>query len=133
MVFCVASAHPLASRPEPLDPREVARYRGIAIGDTSRQLNPRSLGLFEGQEIVAVPSLQAKLDLQLSGLGTGYLPLCVARRFIERGELVTKELATPATPRTFYLAWHADHVGDALSWWLNKLSSSNILAEMWVR
>jgi DNA-binding transcriptional LysR family regulator len=131
--LCVAPGHPLATAAEPLDPRELARYRAIAVGDTSRQLSPRSLGLFEGQESVAVPSLDAKLELQLAGLGVGNLPLCVARRYIERGQLVTKELTTPAMSRTFYLAWHADHTGEALQWWLRNLSSPNLLAEMWTR
>jgi DNA-binding transcriptional LysR family regulator len=133
MVFCVAPGHPLAQAPEPLNPREIARYRAIAIGDTSRQLDPRSLALFKGQETVIVASLEAKIDLQLAGLGTGYLPFCVARNSIERGQLVTKQLATPPTPQTVYLAWHPDHTGEALSWWLRNLSSPNLFAEMWSR
>jgi DNA-binding transcriptional LysR family regulator len=133
MVFCVAPGHPLATAREPLTPGEAAGYRAVAIGDTSRQLTPRSFGLFEAQETVVVPHIQAKLELQLAGLGGGYLPKCVAQKFIERGQLVTKELTAPAMARTFHLAWHTDHTGEALSWWLRNLSSPDLLAEMWSR
>jgi DNA-binding transcriptional LysR family regulator len=133
MVFCVAPGHPLAQAAEPLKPREVARFRAIAIGDTSRQLSPRSLGLFEAQETLTVSSHEAKMALQLAGLGVGYLPACVAQPYLDRGELVAKQLATPTTPRTFYLGWHADHQGEAMSWWIKNLSSTNTLAEMWLR
>jgi DNA-binding transcriptional LysR family regulator len=133
MVFCLAPGHPLADAREPLDPREVARYRAVVIGDTSRELSPRSLNLFEGQEPITVPNMEAKLALQLAGMGSGFLPLCVAQPYIDSGQLLSKELAAPANARTFYLAWHVDHVGAALSWWVRSLSNPRLLDDMWRR
>lgn len=131
MVFCVAPGHPLADAAKPLSAKKVAEYRAISIGDTSHQLEPRTLGLFEGQEAIAVISLEAKLRLQLAGLGSGYLPLCVARPYIERGQLVAKKLHGPPPFRTFHLAWRADHEGEALKWWVRNLDRPGLLAEMW--
>lgn len=131
MTFCVAPGHPLAALRTPLSTQQVLEYRAITIGDTSYQLEPRSLGLFEGQETITVATLESKLRLQLAGLGTGYLPICVAQRYLERGELVAKELHTPAPSRTFHLAWHPDHEGEALKWWFRHLDRPDLLAEMW--
>jgi hypothetical protein len=35
--------------------------------------------------------------------------------------------------RTFYLAWHIDHVGEALRWWVRNLSNPQLLHDMWRR
>ena len=131
MAFCVAPSHPLANAQEPLSAKQVTEYRAITIGDTSHQLERRMLGTFEGQETVIVPDLASKLRLQLAGLGTGYLPVCIARRFLDNGELVAKALHTPPPSHTFHLAWHGDHEGEALKWWLRNLDRPGLLAEMW--
>jgi DNA-binding transcriptional LysR family regulator len=133
MAFCVSRTHPIADAPEPLDPRQVARYRTVVIGDTSREPSPHALNLLEGQEPIIVPTMEAKLALQLSGIGSGYLPLCVAQPFIESGKLVRKALAMPPNPRTFFLAWHVDHPGEAMLWWIRKLSDPRLLHDMWQR
>lgn len=131
MVFCVAPSHPLAGIPEPLIAQQVAEYRAIIIGDTSHELAPRTLGLFEDQETISAPDLSAKLKLQLAGLGSGYLPLCVAQGFLDRGELIAKALHTPAPSYTLHLAWHPDHEGEALKWWIRNLDRPDLFAEMW--
>jgi len=131
MVFCVAPSHPLANATAPLTTLQVSEYRAIAMGDTSHQLEPRTLGLAEGQETVTVSNIDFKLRLQLSGLGSGFLPVCVARRYIERGQLVAKELDTQPLSRSFHLAWHADHEGAALKWWVRQLDRPELISEMW--
>jgi DNA-binding transcriptional LysR family regulator len=133
IAYCVAPGHPLAKALHPLDPHEVGRYRDVVIGDTSIRRVARPQCSSECQETLTVQSLEAKLQLQLAGLGAGYLPLCVAQPFIDRGELVTVDLATPTLRRTFFLAWNADHEGEALAWWVKHLSKTKLIEEMWQR
>lgn len=128
---CVAPGHPLAKAGKRLDPHEVARYRAIVIGDTSHQHRAKAPGLCEGQETLTVQNFDAKLQLQLAGVGAGYLPLCVAQHFIDRGQLVAIDLAAPLLHRTFYVAWNPDHQGHALAWWIDNLSKANLIEEMW--
>jgi DNA-binding transcriptional LysR family regulator len=133
IAYCVTPGHPLAKARQPLDPHEVGRYRTVVIGDTSLHRAARSQGPSEWQESLTVQSLEAKLQLQLAGLGAGYLPLCVAQPFIDLGQLVALDLATPTLRRTFFLAWNADQEGEALTWWVEHLSKSNLIEEMWQR
>ena len=56
-----------------------------------------SIGILPGQEVFTVPSLQAKLDAQLRGLGCGYLPRCLAQPYLDTGQLLQR--ATENTPR----------------------------------
>ncbi|CAH2803761.1 MAG: Transcriptional regulator, LysR family [uncultured Paraburkholderia sp.] len=86
-VFVVAPDHPLAALPGPLTLDVVARHRAVAIGDTSREL-----ALANNQEVLTVPTLEAKLAAQLRGLAAGTIPECLAVEALRNGELVQKEV-----------------------------------------
>jgi DNA-binding transcriptional LysR family regulator len=75
--------------------------------------------------------MQAKLDAQLRGLGSGFLPLTLAKPFIDQGLLCVCEVMRPLRLATISFAWRENHgakgqpVGDkALQWWLQQLSLS---------
>src|SRR3954468_23505430 len=91
-VFVVAPDHPLASMPGPLTLDVVARYRAVAIGDTSRKLAPRTIALADNQEVLTVPTLGTKLAAQLRGLAAGTIPECLAVEALRNGDLVQKEV-----------------------------------------
>ncbi len=55
-VFVVSPNHPLATVQEPLGKAELAKHRGIAVSDSVCKLPPRSVGLLQGQESLAVPN-----------------------------------------------------------------------------
>lgn len=73
-VFAVAPHHPLAREEEPLNRRIIKRYRAIVVGTLRRQalLRPHN---FDEQEAITVFDFKTKLELQISGLGCGYLPV----------------------------------------------------------
>lgn len=125
MVFAIAPAHPLAALPQPLPLAELRRHRQIVVGDSSRRLAARSVGLVGAPDVLVVPTMQAKLEAQVAGLGVGYLPLSLAQPALDRGDLV---LRTPQGGRqgatqapTAQVAWRADDHGRALAWWLDEL------------
>lgn len=123
-VFVVAPHHPLASMKEPLTPDDLRQHRVVAVSDSSRRGRGLSIGLLPGQDVMTVSSMEDKLQAQLRGMGCGSLPLPMVQRYLDNGSLVTK--TTTLTPRIFRpgYAWRSPTTGQALSWWLDKLSSS---------
>ncbi len=125
-VFAVAPHHPLASAPQPLADDLLQQHRAVAVSDSTPRGAGLTLGLLAGQDVLTVPTMRAKLDAQLRGLGTGFLPEPMARPFIEAGRLVECRVQRPArVARTSY-AWidtGKPGPGRALRWWLAQLES----------
>ncbi|MBH9553515.1 LysR family transcriptional regulator [Inhella gelatinilytica] len=122
--FVVAPDHPLANAENKLSALEIARHRIITVGDTARQLAPRTIGVLPGQDVLTLPSLQAKFDAQLKGLGCGWLPEPLVRDAVQRGLLVVKDTFDERVSH-FHYAWRngPQPAGKALAWWLDQLRS----------
>lgn len=124
-VLAVAAHHPLAQEPEPLSPAVVAQHRIIAVADSAKRLPPATSGILPGQDVLTVPSMAAKLEAQLRGMGIGYLPEPMVRAHVAAGRLLRKEVDGP--PRDFetHYAWRQTSAqpGLALTWWLHQLAS----------
>lgn len=128
-VFAVASHHPLAQLVEPLHSNDIIQYRAVAAADSSRNLAPRTSGILSGQDILTVPDMQTKLEAQLLGLGVGYLPIKLAQRYVDSGELVIKSVSEPKTVGPTYLAWRhqrTSEMGKAQQWLLKHLGKLSL-------
>lgn len=121
-VFAVAPHHPLAAEGEPLRPQQIAAHRGVAVADSSRNLPPRSIGMFAGQELLTVPTLQAKLAAQLAGIGVGFLPRPLAQLELRRGTLIEKAVEEPRGAVALHIAWHSQHRSKAIAWLVERLA-----------
>jgi DNA-binding transcriptional LysR family regulator len=132
-VFCVAPHHALTRTHEPLTSSAILPHRGVAIADSSRRAPPRTVGLVPGQDVLTVPSMEAKVAAQVRGLGCGWLPEPWARSWIKRGLLVALEVE-PHRPATQLLtAWATPVQGKALKLWLKMLAETetqNMLMEL---
>lgn len=126
-VFVVEPNHPLASMSDPLSLDTVSRYRAVAIADTSRVLVPRSVAIVNGQDVLTVPTLDAKLVAQLRGIAVGTIPECLASGLIDKGKLVRKQVGGMRDVTQFYLAWREDEAGSALRWWVEQFDSPNLM------
>lgn len=127
MLFAVAPHHPLAATPEPLAAETIAQHRIVAIADSARSFTPITVGVQPGQDVLTVPSLAAKLEAQLRGLGCGSLPEPLLRRHVEAGRLVVKQTRLTTRRVGLRYAWHAPSnsaPGLALQWWLAQLRSA---------
>lgn len=122
MVFAVAPDHPLAQLPEPLAAADIRRHRAVAVGDTSRHLPPLTIGLLQGQDVLTVASMEAKIAAQVAGLGCGYLPLGLALPHLEAGRLVARLTGEPRRVARLYYGWRSSARGKALRWFLEALS-----------
>ncbi|MBK6852882.1 MAG: LysR family transcriptional regulator [Burkholderiales bacterium] len=124
MLLAVAPHHPLANEPEPIPSTVLARHRVVAIADTAQRMQARTYGVLAGQDVLTVPSLVAKLEAQIRGLGMGRLPEPLLRRQVEAGRLVVKRSEEAPSQIVLHYAWRrtAAH-GKALAWWLDQLAS----------
>jgi len=125
-VFAVAPHHPLASAPEPLTDDLVRRHRAVAVADSVRSGDGLTIGLLPGQDVFTVSSMPAKVDAQIRGLGAGFLPTCLAQRYIDAGRLVVRRVERPEQQVQASYAWRGSgrpDQGRALQWWLAQLES----------
>lgn len=128
-VFAVAPGHALATASQPLSDADVRAHRAVAVADSIPQGNGITIGLLAGQDVFTVPSMSAKLDAQLRGMGAGFLPEPMARPYIERSELVACQVLRPQRSGHIGYAWRQSPEGQsgttgarALQWWLTRLS-----------
>lgn len=119
--YCVAPFHPLARAAAPVAEAALRAHRAVVVADSARRLPLRSTGFLSGQQMVVVPTMQAKLRLQAEGLGAGYLPLAYADPAVARGMLVKLDLENPRAAETLSLAWRVGESGKALEWWSQRL------------
>jgi DNA-binding transcriptional LysR family regulator len=133
-VYAVAPNHPLAQIAEPIGDDVLIKHRVVAVSDSAQQRSMAlTLGLLTGQDVFTVPTMRAKLDAQLRGLGGGFLPEPLARPYIDSGRLVVREIqrAPRRTIRLSY-AWRntGTGTGRALQWWLAQLESATTRAAL---
>jgi DNA-binding transcriptional LysR family regulator len=126
MVFVAAPTHPIAAMAEPLDEATLLAHRAVTIGDTSRTLPARTVGLLAGQDVLTVPSLEAKVAAHVAGLGVGFLPPTTAARVAAAGRLRILAVEHPRTPTEMLLAWRPGAAGKALRWFVRHLESAEV-------
>lgn len=122
-VYAVAPHHPLARLAEPLGDAVLRQYRAVAAADSSRAGPSMTVNLVGGQDVLTVPTMQAKLAAQLHGLGGGFLPEPMARPYIEAGHLVERRTERVPPAATMHCAWRersAGSPGRAMQWWLER-------------
>ncbi len=140
-VFAVAPHHPLASVEGRISDAQLLRHRAVAVADSAQRLTPITVNLLPGQDVLTVPTTQAKLEAQLRCLGCGYLPEPVAREHIAAGRLVVKTTERLQAVIQVGYAWRTSSPRDgnvtaatrrpqssagtglALRWWLEQLQS----------
>jgi molybdate transport repressor ModE-like protein len=124
-VYAVAPHHPLAKAREPVRDEVLRKHRAVAIADSTQRGTSLTLGLLDGQDVLTVTSMQAKLDAQLRGLGGGFLPEPLARPYLETGRLVERQIQRQSS-RAVRLTYACRETGPlgpgrALQWWLEQL------------
>ena len=132
-VFAVAPHHPLAQEPEPLNRRVIKGYRAIVVGDSSRPECAVSSQLLDEQEAITVFDFKTKLELQISGLGCGYLPRYLAQRFIDSGALVEKQVLAQNSHESVWVGWNEQTAGLASAWWRDEILANSAIAAVYAQ
>jgi len=120
-VFAVSPQHPLAHVCGPLSRAVIQQHRAVVVADSSREGQGRAYGTLNGQPVLAVASMHAKIHAQSIGLGVGWLPRKRVASLLARGELIEKKTVDQREPNVMYVAWRGDQEGRALAWWLQRL------------
>ncbi|WP_427183279.1 LysR family transcriptional regulator [Bordetella bronchialis] len=126
LVFCVAPHHPLARVEHALTPADIGAHCAVVVADTSRALPPLTRGLLDTQQRVVMPTMQAKIDAQIRGVGCGYIPRLLAAPYLGQGLLMEKPTRDGGIHERLSCAWRAPARGEALKWWLKKLESPRL-------
>lgn len=129
-VYAMAPSHPLAAEPEPLSAEVRARHRAVVMADTSRRLPARTVGLVTGQDTLTVPTMQAKLEAQVAGLGVGFLPENLAAPYLATGQLLARRLEEESPNEPLFLAWHTRRRGRTLAWFREHLLDAQCRASL---
>lgn len=129
-VFTVSPKHPLATIHGPIGNDLLIKHRAIAIADSARQFEPRTVGLLPGQDVLTVPTSAMKIEALLAGLGCGFIPEPMVKSYLKSGQLIEKEIAGGRLIPIGY-AWRGTRAqevntgsGLALQWWLKALSKA---------
>lgn len=125
-VFVIAPHHRLAAAPEPITDDVLLNHRAVAVSDSALRLAPQTVNLLPGQDVLTVPTLEAKIEAQIRGLGCGFLPEPMVRSLLAAGRLVERRTARPPFVARLHYAWRSERQamqGLALQWWLKQLES----------
>lgn len=130
-VFVVAPHHPLAAATAPISDADLLRQRAVAVADSAHRMSPITVNLLPGQDVLTVPSSEAKIEAIVRCMGCGFVPEPMARCHIDAGRLVVKEVARSRTDVALHYAWRCSAgpkgrrppLGLALQWWLGQLES----------
>ncbi|EJJ7428762.1 LysR family transcriptional regulator [Salmonella enterica subsp. enterica serovar Infantis] len=133
LVFAVAPHHPLVHEEEPLSRQTIKRFRAIVVGDSVH--SSRSIGseLLDAQEAITVFDFKTKLELQISGLGCGYLPRYLAQRFLESGALIEKKVVAQIVYEPVWVGWNEQTAGLASGWWRDEILANNAIAGVYAK
>lgn len=128
-VFAVSPSHPLAKVDRPLTQEDLMMHRAIAIADTASQLQPMTVGLLPGQDVLTVPTSTMKIQAQVMGLGCGFISKAMAIEKLQSGALIEKNVQGIDREIDVGYAWRASRSektasgpeGLAMQWWLKTL------------
>ncbi len=132
-VFVIAPHHPLAQEPEPVNRRVIKNYRAIVVGDSSLPSCAASSQLLDDQEAITVFDFKTKLELQISGLGCGYLPRYLAQRYIESGALIEKQVIAQSSYDSVWIGWNEQTAGLASAWWRQEILAYSAIAAVYAQ
>jgi DNA-binding transcriptional LysR family regulator len=128
MIFVAAPFHPICDEPQPLGAETIRRYRAVSVADSSRVLPPRTVGLLSGQDVLTVPSMEAKAAAHIAGLGIGFLPSWIAQREALAGTLRILPVEVPRPIGDMMVAWRPGQEGKALKWFAKRLEDPLVAA-----
>lgn len=130
MRFVAAPFHPICDEPQPLAAAAIREHRAVSIADTSRLLPPRTVGLLSGQDVLTVPSLEAKAAALVAGLGVGFVPRWIAEREAAAGRLRILPVEGTRPASELQVAWRTGQEGKALKWFVDRLEDPLVAAEL---
>jgi DNA-binding transcriptional LysR family regulator len=129
-IFTVAPSHPLANITHALGKDDLHDHRAVTVSDSGRRLPARTVGVLFGQDTLTVSDMRTKYELQVGGLGFGFLPDYYAQEAINAGLLIEKKVKEPKPDETLFMAWRTGEEGAALNWWMERMREQKPLERL---
>jgi DNA-binding transcriptional LysR family regulator len=126
--FAISPDHPLARAKQPLSSASLRKYPTVCVTDTSVRLEPKVAWRLRGQKALTAPDFLHKIQMQVAGLGVGFLPRQLCRPYVECGDLVTRAVVEPKQDTPLFLAWRSELQGKCFNWWLEALRKPEMKA-----
>ncbi|OOF34723.1 LysR family transcriptional regulator [Salinivibrio costicola] len=123
--WVAAPDHPIHKEARPVEPDVRAKYRGVAVADTARGMQPKTYNVLENQPRLTVSSMHDKYTAILNGQGIGTLPWFWVQDDLNAGRLKRLKGGEPFQLK-FGVAWKRNRMGNAKSWLVRQLP--NLLA-----
>ena len=114
--FVLPLNHPLTKAVEPITEGILAAYPSIFIEDTAYEVRKQVGWLLQGQEVIKVPDWETKKNLQLQGVGIGFLPDYLVRNELKEQNCVERKINNPRQPSRMLLAIKHDLKGKVSQW-----------------
>ncbi|SIO38979.1 LysR family transcriptional regulator [Salinivibrio sp. ES.052] len=112
--------HPIHQESRPVEPDVRSKYRGVAVADTARGMQPKTYNVLEDQPRLTVSSMNDKYTAILNGQGIGTLPWFWVQDDLNAGRLKRLKGGEPFQLQ-FGLAWKRNRMGNAKSWLIRQL------------
>lgn len=125
----VGADHPLATYKGEITDELLIQYRAVAAADSSRNLPPQTANLLSDQDVLTLPTIQAKYQAHLANMGVGSVPCYMAEADIAAGRLVELDRPAIISP-PLYLAWHEEQQGKAVKWFIREMQQHSPFAEL---
>lgn len=113
--------------------RTIKRFRAIVVGDNAHPANVSASQLLDDQEAITVFDFKTKLELQISGLGCGYIPRYLAQRFLDSGALIEKKVVAQILFEPVWIGWNEQTAGLASAWWRDEILANSAIAGVYVK
>lgn len=124
-LLVVAPHHPLAQATPPLTPSQLGQHRTIEMGERLGQ--PAITHTQEASHAsLIVYDIYCQISLLLNGVGIGYLPYHIARRYLTQQTLIACPLSFSPAHEIAYIGWRAAKNGRAMQWWRERLLSGEL-------
>ncbi|WP_252182297.1 LysR substrate-binding domain-containing protein, partial [Escherichia coli] len=105
----------------------------IVVGDTAQAGASTASQLLDEQEAITVFDFKTKLELQISGLGCGYLPRYLAQRFLDSGALIEKKVVAQTLFEPVWIGWNEQTAGLASAWWRDEILANSAIAGVYAK
>lgn len=126
-VFAVAPRHPLAEASQPLATCDILAHRAVLLDD---RMNDQPLVsppyALNFADALLVSSLRAKIDVQLAGLGVGFLPRHSIAGMLRDGRLIALSVEEPLANTAVYCAWRPHALGKAQQWLISRMADLEV-------
>jgi DNA-binding transcriptional LysR family regulator len=79
---------------------------------------------------LSVADMRQKRQLQILGLGVGYLPDYLVAPDVAAGQLVIKKVEETRESGALFIAWRSDFSGKALDWFRRRLADTAVQGDL---